>query len=148
MRSISITKQQWYALCARYDFRCVCCGAHTPFEKLKRDHVISYKHGGASTADNCQPLCLACNSYKSDCSIDFRRQPFIGFPPTRIMRCLKGGIRMDELYIALQLRQEGRVLKEIAHERGWPWNWRAFPISAAFRILEILDGKGKSWQSL
>lgn len=38
---------------------CVCCGTD---EHITTDHIIPLDHGGAHHPQNCQPLCLSCNS--------------------------------------------------------------------------------------
>lgn len=65
----SFTLQEWRALCAYYDHRCLCCGERKP---LTIDHVIPISKGGANTIDNIQPLCDYCNKSKQDKSIDYR----------------------------------------------------------------------------
>jgi 5-methylcytosine-specific restriction endonuclease McrA len=66
----SYTAAEWQALCAAYDYRCLCCGAaNVP---LTRDHVIPLTKGGRNDIANIQPLCRSCNSAKHDKIIDYR----------------------------------------------------------------------------
>lgn len=65
----SLTPDEWAALCARYDNRCVACGAQT---KLVADHIVPVSKGGPTTIENTQPLCISCNSRKRDRVIDYR----------------------------------------------------------------------------
>jgi 5-methylcytosine-specific restriction endonuclease McrA len=66
----SFTRGEWRALCAHYGNRCLMCGARDV--RLSIDHVIAVSHGGASSIDNIQPLCLPCNRRKQNRDIDFR----------------------------------------------------------------------------
>lgn len=63
------TAQEWLALCARYNHKCVACKKS---ESLTADHVIPVSKGGSSFIDNIQPLCRSCNSKKHDKTIDYR----------------------------------------------------------------------------
>lgn len=63
------TKAEWDALCAKYNHRCLCCGAT---RKLTVDHVVPISKGGSNTIDNIQPLCISCNSSKGVQVIDYR----------------------------------------------------------------------------
>ena len=63
------TLQEWEAPCARYGYRCLCCGQQKP---LSADHIVPVSKGGANTIDNIQPLCKPCNSRKGDKTIDYR----------------------------------------------------------------------------
>ncbi len=65
----SFTAAQWLALCAKYHYRCVCCGKR---RKLTTDHVIPVSKGGSSNIKNIQPLCLPCNSHKGTKTTDYR----------------------------------------------------------------------------
>lgn len=60
---------EWQALCAKYNFRCACCGEQKP---LTVDHVVPLSKGGANLIENLQPLCQSCNSRKRDRVIDYR----------------------------------------------------------------------------
>ena len=64
------TQNQWLELCAKFEFRCVCCFRIT---YLTRDHVIPLLMGGTDNIENIQPLCRSCNSRKGarNC-IDYR----------------------------------------------------------------------------
>lgn len=65
----SYTAEEWQALCAFYDYRCLCCKEQKP---LTVDHVIPISKGGSSDISNLQPLCRSCNSSKHDNTIDYR----------------------------------------------------------------------------
>lgn len=65
----SYTAQEWYALCAKYDNKCLRCGEK---KKLTPDHVIPVSKGGTSYISNIQPLCFNCNAWKKDKTIDYR----------------------------------------------------------------------------
>lgn len=65
----TFTKQQWNALCQKYDNRCLSCGEQKP---LTIDHIIPISKGGSNDISNIQPLCLSCNDRKSNKIIDYR----------------------------------------------------------------------------
>jgi len=65
----SFTEQEWQALCARFENRCLRCGEHKP---LTADHVLPLSRGGDSNITNIQPLCGPCNSSKGTRFIDYR----------------------------------------------------------------------------
>lgn len=65
----SFTEEEWNALCAHYDYRCLCCGGLKP---LTRDHVIPISKGGDNSINNIQPLCETCNKSKGNKTIDYR----------------------------------------------------------------------------
>lgn len=65
----SYTRQEWEALCAKYDNRCLCCKQQ---KRLTIDHVIPLARGGSNSIDNLQPLCRLCNSRKWAKHIDYR----------------------------------------------------------------------------
>lgn len=65
----SFTEQEWLDLCARYDYRCLCCKEQKP---LTVDHVMPLSKGGSNDIGNIQPLCGSCNSSKRDRHIDYR----------------------------------------------------------------------------
>lgn len=50
---------------------CLCCGST---EKISIDHVIPVNKGGENCISNYQPLCVPCNSRKSDRIIDYRKE--------------------------------------------------------------------------
>ena len=68
----SFTTKEWEELCAKYDYRCVCCGEQKP---LTVDHIMPVSKGGSSDISNIQPLCKSCNSSKRDKTIDYRSPP-------------------------------------------------------------------------
>lgn len=65
----SHTQQEWDALCAHYEQRCLRCGQVKP---LTEDHVTPLSRGGSNAIENIQPLCLDCNRWKRDQTIDYR----------------------------------------------------------------------------
>ena len=65
----SYTAAEWSELCAKYNYRCLACGAEGP---LTVDHVIPVSKGGSSDISNLQPLCMACNTRKRARVIDYR----------------------------------------------------------------------------
>lgn len=67
----SYSSEEWDALCARYDYRCLCCGERKP---LTADHIIPIAKGGSSDISNVQPLCLECNSRKGAKVVDYRNE--------------------------------------------------------------------------
>lgn len=67
-----ISAEEWNALKAKYDHRCLRCGAQEPDCKLTLDHVIPISKGGSNTVDNAQPLCHPCNSGKGAKHVDYR----------------------------------------------------------------------------
>ena len=68
----SHTEEQWQALKAFHDYRCLCCGKREPEIRLTRDHVMPLTKGGNDSIDNIQPLCARCNSKKNFKHIDYR----------------------------------------------------------------------------
>jgi 5-methylcytosine-specific restriction endonuclease McrA len=68
----SHTEEQWQAMKAFYDYRCLCCGKREPEIRLTRDHVMPLTKGGTDSIDNIQPLCARCNSKKNFKHIDYR----------------------------------------------------------------------------
>lgn len=50
--------------------KCLCCGSD---KKITLDHVIPVNKGGLNEIKNLQPLCISCNSRKSDQIIDYRK---------------------------------------------------------------------------
>jgi 5-methylcytosine-specific restriction endonuclease McrA len=65
------TVAEWQALCAYYDWRCLCCGEQ---KTLTVDHVVPVAHGGSNDISNLQPLCGECNSRKGAKTIDYRAE--------------------------------------------------------------------------
>ena len=63
------TKEEWQALVALYEGKCLRCGST---ENLSADHVIPLALGGSNSIDNIQPLCVGCNCWKNTKVIDFR----------------------------------------------------------------------------
>lgn len=65
----SYTKAEWLGLCAKYKYRCVCCGKRRP---LTVDHIVPLSRGGSNGIENIQPLCKPCNQKKFTHTIDYR----------------------------------------------------------------------------
>lgn len=65
----SYTQEEWEALCAKYDYKCLACGKK---KKLTADHVIPLSEGGTNDINNIQPLCKSCNSKKWTSTTDYR----------------------------------------------------------------------------
>lgn len=66
------TLAEWDALCAQYDFHCLCCGRQVPEITLSPDHVVPLARGGSNDIANIQPLCLPCNWSKNAKTVDYR----------------------------------------------------------------------------
>lgn len=66
------TDEQWQALCAHYNHKCLRCGRSEPEIVLTPDHIIPLSRQGDNTIDNIQPLCLICNISKNAKTIDYR----------------------------------------------------------------------------
>jgi hypothetical protein len=45
---------------------CAKCGKHFELTEMEVDHITPWSKGGATSAENCQMLCLGCNRQKSD----------------------------------------------------------------------------------
>lgn len=67
--TLTIDPDEWDALCAKYDNRCLACGAK---KKLEQDHIVPISKGGSNSISNVQPLCRSCNSKKYTKIIDYR----------------------------------------------------------------------------
>lgn len=65
----TFTPEQWLALCAKYDNRCLACGHKVA---LTVDHVVPIVLGGNNDIENLQPLCQSCNSKKGRRTLDYR----------------------------------------------------------------------------
>ncbi len=61
--------EEWLALCERYDFKCLACGAS---KSLTPDHVVPLSQGGTNYIHNIQPLCRSCNCKKHTKTVDYR----------------------------------------------------------------------------
>lgn len=85
----SHTPEEFEALCKKYDYRCLRCGAQT--KELAEDHVVPVTKGGTDCISNMAPLCKSCNSKKHNKTMDFR--PFWDsnkkLPPEKIVEQIK-----------------------------------------------------------
>ena len=61
-----VTLDEWRAIKARYQHRCVYCGAKP--RSLTMDHVVPLSRGGRHLADNIVPACRLCNGRKTNLS--------------------------------------------------------------------------------
>jgi hypothetical protein len=62
----------WIAMCQLAKNRCCCCHQ---ISQLTKDHIVPISKGGCDCIQNIQPLCIHCNSSKSDHhSTDYRTQ--------------------------------------------------------------------------
>lgn len=68
----SHTEEEWEALKALYDYKCLRCGKREPEVQLTRDHVIPLTQSGTDSIENVQPLCAHCNSKKNNKHLDYR----------------------------------------------------------------------------
>jgi hypothetical protein len=68
----SFTAEEWEAIKATQDYRCLACGRREPEIKLTVDHIIPVAMGGPSFAWNLQGLCDCCNKRKGAKHIDLR----------------------------------------------------------------------------
>lgn len=50
----------------KQDGMCVSCGEKFKFEEMHADHIVPWSKGGRTIEDNCQMLCMPCNSSKGD----------------------------------------------------------------------------------
>lgn len=66
----NFTEQEFYEICARYDFHCLRCGQEC--DSLTSDHIVPLSKGGSDNISNIQPLCKSCNSAKGVKTVDFR----------------------------------------------------------------------------
>jgi 5-methylcytosine-specific restriction endonuclease McrA len=71
-RRAGISRAEWNAIKAKYNHRCLCCGATEPDIRLEPDHVIPISRGGRNIVANIQPLCRSCNARKNAKTTDYR----------------------------------------------------------------------------
>jgi 5-methylcytosine-specific restriction endonuclease McrA len=57
-----LTRAEWEAIKAAYDYRCVYCGIRP--KRLTMDHIVPLSKGGSHTKSNIVPACKSCNSRK------------------------------------------------------------------------------------
>lgn len=65
----SYTQDEWDALCAKYDYKCVSYHKKKP---LTVDHIKPLSKGGTNYISNIQPLCSPCNLSKGTKATDYR----------------------------------------------------------------------------
>ncbi len=70
-----LTVEEFEALCEKYDNACLRCGDRDAL--LTPDHVIPLSLEGSNLAENIQPLCVNCNSWKNVKVIDYRPQAIL-----------------------------------------------------------------------
>lgn len=58
------TQEQWKTLCEFADYKCMKCGKGDCH--LSPDHIQPASRGGSTYIINIQPLCVGCNSAKSN----------------------------------------------------------------------------------
>jgi 5-methylcytosine-specific restriction endonuclease McrA len=68
--------QDWVALVRRFGNTCLRCLRGGNEHTLHQDHIVSIVLGGSNSIANIQPLCAACNSWKSSKCIDYRFDRF------------------------------------------------------------------------
>lgn len=66
------TAEEWQALKASFDHRCLFCWRQEPEIVLTFDHVVPVHLGGSNDISNGQPLCKPCNSRKHTQPLDLR----------------------------------------------------------------------------
>ena len=64
------TADEWKAMCAFYDNRCLRCREK---KVLTVDHVVPVSKGGRNDILNIQPLCRSCNTSKGTRNTDYRK---------------------------------------------------------------------------
>jgi hypothetical protein len=75
MSPTKLPSEEWEAIKARYDYRCLKCGKQEPEITLQPDRIIPKVKGGDYSPDNVQPLCREhCNPSKREQIIDFRTE--------------------------------------------------------------------------
>src|SRR6266568_8750100 len=57
----TLTLTQWLEILDRYNWQCAYC-LEAPYQIL--EHCRSVRYGGGTTAENCVPACVKCNSKK------------------------------------------------------------------------------------
>lgn len=68
----SLTKSEWELILEKYNRACLCCNKNHLEVTITMDHIIPISKGGQHISENVQPLCISCNSSKSNKIIDYR----------------------------------------------------------------------------
>ena len=64
-----LTTKECREIFEKHGKRCLKCGSD---DRVALDHVVPLALGGMNIADNMQPLCMMCNSYKGASVADYR----------------------------------------------------------------------------
>lgn len=56
----TLTIKQWLGILDHFNWLCAYCSG--PYEVI--EHIVSIRVGGGTTALNCVPACIACNTHK------------------------------------------------------------------------------------
>lgn len=76
----TLTHGEWQQILRDFDNKCAYCQNN---QYLALDHFIPLTHGGGTTASNCVPCCLYCNSSKGKW---LPTHHFVGVPQLDIIR--------------------------------------------------------------
>ena len=69
----TFTADEWIALKATQEYRCLACNKREPDITLTIDHVIPMTKGGHNDIANIQGLCYGCNNTKRAKDTDYRK---------------------------------------------------------------------------
>ncbi len=117
----SWTAEEWLGLCARFDFRCVCCGKRS---LLESDHVRPLSTGGDNSIENIQPLCESCNASKNTKHADYREDAFSHHDSSRHdinpVHSVRGAHRVSRAVMAELLGVSTSVVEKCEGRARWP----------------------------